>query len=130
MVIAIPHEGLGYLLIDLPDAGLLAQVLGEEDDQIRDIWRHLAQCCELASAPRDRVLTHVSEHSLLGQRLIEGDPPFDGSPRHLASQSPGTCALWRAMDDRAWRDYVALMDAYRSIHALAARLGVSLWSGQ
>jgi hypothetical protein len=130
LTIAVPGDGLGYLLIDMPDDGLLAQVTAEEGDQIRAVWQHLAQCCELASAPRERLLAHVSENSLLGQRLLNGIPPLVDAHSDLDHRRDGGGSLWREMDDRAWRDYVGLMESYRLIHSLVERLGVSLWSDQ
>ncbi|MCP5445337.1 MAG: chromosome partitioning protein ParB, partial [Chromatiaceae bacterium] len=35
--------------------------------------------------------------------------------------------LWRPLDDRDWRDLLALMDTYRRIRRIAAETGVSVW---
>ena len=129
LVISTPKEGMGYLLIDVPDAGLLAQTTVEEGNHVRAIWQHLAACCELARAPRERLLIHLTEHSLLGQHVFNDGIAAGGSLRHFFNETVDH-EIWRAMDDKAWRDYVALMDAYRSTHVLAANLNVALWSEQ
>lgn len=127
LVISIPKEGMGFLLIDVPDTGFLAQTTVEEGNHVRAIWQHLADCCELARAPRERLMIHISEHSLLGRHLFSDGIATGGSLRHFFNESIDR-DLWRAMDNKAWRDYVALMDAYRSTHILAASNNVALWS--
>ncbi|EAQ95662.1 hypothetical protein KT71_13719 [Congregibacter litoralis KT71] len=66
---------------------------------------------------------------MLGQHVFNDGIAAGGSLRHFFNETVDH-EIWRAMDDKAWRDYVALMDAYRSTHVLAVNLNVALWSEQ
>jgi hypothetical protein len=125
----MPGAGLGYLLIDYPDAGFVSALPGEKAGQVRHIWDHLATCCELLRAPKEHLSRRLTPGSALYRDLLS----VDGRAGHSGLQIKGYSPLrapWAGLDEAAWRDYVALMDARRAAHAFADAQGVSVWGAQ
>jgi hypothetical protein len=129
LVVATPGAGVGYLLMDYPDSGFLSALPGEKARQVRHIWDHLATCCEVLRAPKDHLSRRLTPGSALYRDLLS----VDGRAGHSGLQIKGYSPLrapWAGLDEAAWRDYVALMDARRAAHAFAEVQGVSLWGAQ
>ncbi|MEM6483377.1 MAG: ParB family protein [Pseudomonadota bacterium] len=129
LVVSTPGAGLGYLLIDYPDSGFLSTLSGQKARQVQHIWDHLATCCDLPRAPREHLARRLTPGSALYSDLLS----VDGRAGHVGSQindyRPLRCP-WGDLEEAAWRDYVALMDARQAAHGFAEIHGVCLWGAQ
>jgi hypothetical protein len=81
------------------------------------------------TAPRQHLARTLTPGPALYRDLLS----VDGRAGHSGLQIKGYSPLrapWAGLDEAAWRDYVALMDARRAAHAFADAQGVSLWGAQ
>jgi len=129
LVISTPGAGLGYLLMDYPDSGFVSTLPEEKASQVRHVWDHLATCCELFRAPSEHLARTLVPGSALYRDLLSARDTSGHSGLHIDGYSP-RCGPWGGLEEAAWRDYVALMDARRAAHALAELRGISLWGSQ
>lgn len=122
-------RGTGYVVCDVPDAGLAEQLEEAELAQVSLVWWHLAACAEITVAPPDALLGELAPDSMLRRALTERDSQrlFD----RVWTLDPGQAGhgLWRTASDRDWRDLLALMCAYRALHRCAAVNNADLWGG-
>ena len=125
----LPGRGTGFVVCDVPDAGLAAQLEGAELAQVSLVWWHLAACAEITVAPPDALLGELPSDSKLRCALAEGDS--DGLFGRVWTLDPGQAGyrLWRTASERDWRDLLALMCAYRALHRCAAAGNTDLWGG-
>jgi len=127
LIVPTPREGLGYLVTDIPDAGFIAELATERSAVVNAVWQHLVLCCELTTAPDDKWAQHVApalSHALRRDRQT-ADPAEQAAALPIIDNG-----AWCTLDDRCWREYIALMEARRQAHQTAAGLGVPLWGGQ
>lgn len=127
LVQPLPHQGMGYMLRDVPDPALVDQLDEDALAQISMIWWHLAACAELTVAPLDVLLPLLPEEAMLKRALAEQNAGllfasvWTLDPGHIGHR------LWRRVDERDWQDLLGLMDAYRSLHKIAATKQQTLW---
>lgn len=126
-VIPLADEGLGFLLIDVPDPDLADSLDPALFGQVCCLWWHLAACAELTVAPRQRVLAHLDPASPLHTALSAQES--DRLSQLLWTLEPGHAGdqLWRQLSDPDWRDLSQLMDNYRALHKHALKQGAPLW---
>ncbi len=119
--------GLGFILRDVPDPALVQQLDEEHLAQVSMVWWQLAACSEITVAPLEQLLPHLEDGSVLQRALTEQDAGllFDSvwtlDPGHTGYR------LWRALNEQGWKDFLNLMDTYRTLHRQAEQTGVPLW---
>ena len=131
IVIQLPDQGLGFLLIGVPPQDLTETLDADMLALVSALWWQLAASSELTMAPVDSVLAYLDEASMLHQALASHDAGllfnsvWTPDPGHLSSQ------LWQQLNPPEWQHLLQLMDAYRAIKRLAYDRGIELWvSGQ
>ena len=129
LVVSTPGAGLGYLLMDYPDSGFLSALSVKKAREVRHIWDHLATCCELQRAPTEHLARTLTPGSALYTDLLSDDGRAGCVGPQTSDYRPLRCP-WANLEEAAWRDYVALMDARQATHAYAEMHGVSLWGAQ
>ena len=127
LVEAVSGKGLGFVLRDVPDPTLTDQLDEDSLSQLTMLWWQLAACAEMTCAPLESILPLLPDESTLRRALEteEADLSFD----RIWTRDPGHTGyrLWRPLDDRDWRDLLALMETYRRIRRISADTGVSVW---
>ena len=127
LVIPLPDRGLGYLLRDVPDPVLAETLDPELLGQVSTLWWQLAACAEMTVAPIEALTIHLDEQSTLCQALVQQDAGllFDS----VWTLDPGQMGhqLWRQLNDDDWQDLLQLMNIYRQLHRCAVDSGQPLW---
>jgi hypothetical protein len=78
-------------------------------------------------APLEAILPLLPDESILRRALETEDADLLFSSIWTLDPGHTGYRLWRPLDDRDWRDLLALMDTYRRIRRIAADTGVSVW---
>jgi hypothetical protein len=78
-------------------------------------------------APLDAMLPLLPDESILRRALETEDADLLFSSIWTLDPGHTGYRLWRPLDDRDWRDLLALMDTYRRIRRIAADTGVPVW---
>ena len=127
LVEAVPGKGLGFVLRDVPDPTLADQLDEDSLSQITMLWWQLAACAEMTFAPLEAMLPLLPDESILRRALETEDADLLFSSIWTLDPGHTGYRLWRPLDDRDWRDLLALMDTYRRIRRIAGETGVSVW---
>ena len=127
LVEAVSGKGLGFVLRDVPDPTLADQLDEDSLSQLTMLWWQLAACAEMTFAPLDAMLPLLPDESILRRALETEDADLLFSSIWTLDPGHTGYRLWRPLDDRDWRDLLALMDTYRRIRRIAADTGVSVW---
>ena len=127
LVEAVSGKGLGFVLRDVPDPTLADQLDEDSLSQLTMLWWQLAACAEMTFAPLEAMLPLLPDESILRRALETEDADLLFSSIWTLDPGHTGYRLWRPLDDRDWRDLLALMDTYRRIRRIAAETGVSVW---
>ncbi len=127
LVEAVSGKGLGFVLRDVPDPTLADQLDEDSLSQLTTLWWQLAACAEMTFAPLEAMLPLLPDESILRRALETEDADLLFSSIWTLDPGHTGYRLWRPLDDRDWRDLLALMDTYRRIRRIAADTGVSVW---
>ncbi|MEW8056363.1 MAG: ParB family protein [Candidatus Thiodiazotropha sp.] len=127
LVEAVSGKGLGFVLRDVPDPTLEDQLDEDSLSQLTMLWWQLAACAEMTFAPLEAMLPLLPDESILRRALETEDADLLFSSIWTLDPGHTGYRLWRPLDDRDWRDLLALMDTYRRIRRIAADTGVSVW---
>jgi len=127
LVEAVSGKGLGFVLRDVPDPTLADQLDEDSLSQLTMLWWQLAACAEMTFAPLEAILPLLPDESILRRALETEDADLLFSSIWTLDPGHTGYRLWRPLDDRDWRDLLALMDTYRRIRRFAADTGVSVW---
>ena len=127
LVEAVSGKGLGFVLRDVPDPTLADQLDEDSLSQLTMLWWQLAACAEMTFAPLEAILPLLPDESILRRALETEDADLLFSSIWTLDPGHTGYRLWRPLDDRDWRDLLALMDTYRRIRRIAAETGVSVW---
>jgi len=127
LVRALPGQGLGFLLTDVPDPALVEQLDEQALAQVSMIWWQLAAGCELTVAPIDLLLPALAEGSVLYRALEDQDAGLLFSSVWTLDPGHSGYRLWRCLDDKAWSDLLALMETYRALYRVAEAANQPLW---
>ena len=127
LVEAVSGKGLGFVLRDVPDTTLADQLDEDSLSQLTMLWWQLAACAEMTFAPLEAMLPLLPDESILRRALETEDADLLFSSIWTLDPGHTGYRLWRPLDDRDWRDLLALMDTYRRIRRIAADTGVSVW---
>ena len=127
LVEAVSGKGLGFILRDVPDPTLADQLDEDSLSQLTMLWWQLAACAEMTFAPLESILPLLPDESILRRALETEDADLLFSSIWTLDPGHTSYRLWRPLDDRDWRDLLALMDTYRRIRRIAADTGVSVW---
>ncbi|MES9988228.1 MAG: ParB family protein [Candidatus Thiodiazotropha endolucinida] len=127
LVEAVSGKGLGFVLRDVPDPTLADQLDEDSLSQLTMLWWQLAACAEMTFAPLEAMLPLLPDESILRRALETEDADLLFSSIWTLDPGHTGYRLWRPLDDRDWRDLLALMDTYRRIRHIAAETGVSVW---
>ncbi|MEW8290649.1 MAG: ParB family protein [Candidatus Thiodiazotropha endolucinida] len=127
LVEAVSGKGLGFVLRDVPDPTLADQLDEDSLSQLTMLWWQLAACAEMTFAPLEAMLPLLPVESILRRALETEDADLLFSSIWTLDPGHTGYRLWRPLDDRDWRDLLALMDTYRRIRRIAADTGVSVW---
>ena len=127
LVEAVSGKGLGFVLRDVPDPTLVDQLDEDSLSQLTMLWWQLAACAEMTFAPLEAILPLLPDESILRRALETEDADLLFSSIWTLDPGHTGYRLWRPLDDRDWRDLLALMDTYRRIRRIAADTGVSVW---
>jgi len=127
LVEAVSGKGLGFILRDVPDPTLADQLDEDSLSQLTMLWWQLAACAEMTFAPLEAMLPLLPDESILRRALETEDADLLFSSIWTLDPGHTGYRLWRPLEDRDWRDLLALMDTYRRIRRLAADTGVSVW---
>lgn len=127
LVEAVSGKGLGFVLRDVPDPTLADQLDEDSLSQLTMLWWQLAACAEMTFAPLEAILPLLPDESILRRALETEDADLLFSSIWTLDPGHTGYRLWRPLDDRDWRDLLALMDTYRRIRRIAADTGVSVW---
>jgi len=128
LVRPLSSQGLGFVLLDVPDPALVDQLDEDALAQVSMVWWHLAACAELTVAPLDALLPALPEESVLRRALVEQDAGLLFASVWTLDPGHTGYRLWRRIDERDWQDLLGLMDAYRALHRTAAASQQKLWS--
>jgi len=127
LVIALPDQGMGFLLSDVPGPDLTEMLDQEMLGQISTLWWQLAACAEITIAPIEILMEYLKPDGVLRQALEAQDAGllFNSiwtlDPGHTGDQ------LWCQLSDQDWQDLLGLMKNYRALKRLAMESGLSLW---
>ena len=127
LLIALPDQGLGFLLCDVPGPDLTEMLDQEMLGQISTLWWQLAACAEITIAPIDILMEYLQPDGVLRQSLEAQDAGllFNSiwtlDPGHTGDQ------LWWQLSDQDWQDLLALMKNYRALKRLAMESALPLW---
>ncbi|MEW8357449.1 MAG: ParB family protein [Candidatus Thiodiazotropha sp.] len=127
LVEAVSGKGLGFVLRDVPDPTLADQLDEDSLSQLTMLWWQLAACAEMTFAPLKAMLPLLPDESILRRALETEDADLLFSSIWTLDPGHTGYRLWRPLDDRDWRDLLALMDTYRRIRRIAADTGVLVW---
>ncbi|MBW9259207.1 MAG: ParB N-terminal domain-containing protein [Candidatus Thiodiazotropha sp. (ex. Lucinisca nassula)] len=127
LVEAVSGKGLGFVLRDVPDPTLADQLDEDSLSQLTMLWWQLAACAEMTFAPLEAMLPLLPDESILRRALETEDADLLFSSIWTLDPGHTGYRLWRPLDDRDWRDLLALMDTYRRIRRIATDTGVSVW---
>ncbi|MEW8052334.1 MAG: ParB family protein [Candidatus Thiodiazotropha sp.] len=127
LVEAVSGKGLDFVLRDVPDPTLADQLDEDSLSQLTMLWWQLAACAETTFAPLEAMLPLLPDESILRRALETKDADLLFSSIWTLDPGHTGYRLWRPLDDRDWRDLLALMDTYRRIRRIAAETGVSVW---
>jgi len=127
LVEAVSGKGLGFILRDVPDPTLADQLDEDSLSQLTMLWWQLAACAEMTFAPLEAMLPLLPDESILRRALETEDADLLFSSIWTLDPGHTGYRLWRPLEDRDWRDLLALMDTYRCIRRIAADTGVSVW---
>ena len=127
LVEAVSGKGLGFVLRDVPDPTLADQLDENSLSQLTMLWWQLAACAEMTFAPLEAILPLLPDESILRRALETEDADLLFSSIWTLDPGHTGYRLWRPLDDRDWRDLLALMETYRRIRRIAADSGVSVW---
>ncbi len=127
LVEAVSGKGLGFVLRDVPDPTLADQLDEDSLSQLTMLWWQLAACAEMTFAPLEAILPLLPDESILRRALETEDADLLFSSIWTLDPGHTGYRLWRPLDDRDWRDLLALMDTYRRIRRITADTGVSVW---
>ena len=128
LMCALPDQGMGFILRDVPDSELSVILDQEMLGQVSTLWWQLAACSEMTVAPVDLLVKYLNEDAVLRQALEAQDAGLLFSsvwtldPGHTGHQ------LWQQLNDKDWQDLLGLMDSYRALKRLAKDTGVMLWA--
>ena len=127
LVVALPDQGMGFLLCDVPGPDLTEMLDQEVLGQISTLWWQLAACAEITIAPIDILMEYLQPDGVLRQALEAQDAGllFNSiwtlDPGHTGDQ------LWWQLSDQDWQDLLALMKNYRELKRLAMESALPLW---
>ena len=127
LVVALPGQGMGFLLCDVPGPELTETLDQEMLGQISTLWWQLAACAEITIAPIEILMEYLKPDGVLRQALEAQDAGllFNSiwtlDPGHTGDQ------LWWQLSDQDWQDLLGLMKNYRALKRLAMESGLSLW---
>ncbi len=127
LVVALPGQGMGFLLCDVPGPDLTEMLDQEMLGQISTLWWQLAACAEITIAPIEILMEYLKPDGVLRQALEAQDAGFlfnsiwTLDPGHTGDQ------LWWQLSDQDWQDLLGLMNNYRALKRLAMESGLSLW---
>jgi len=128
LVLPVDAQGIGFVLVDVPNAALAEQLDEATLGQVSMLWWHLAACAEMTVAPLQTILALLPASSVLRRALEQNDAAllFDS----VWTPDPGQAGdrLWRQLAPDDWQDLIALMETYRRLHHVAEAAGTSLWS--
>ena len=126
LVLETPGVGLGFTVVELPEASLIEGLDPELLGRVSLLWWHLVAAAELMVA--DQALTAVSSDTTLGHVLAARDA--DALFERVWTPDPGQVGdlLWRALPEPDWQDFIGLMATHRRLHAIAKSHGKSLWA--
>tara|TARA_R110001592_G_scaffold363329_1_gene684177 strand:- start:9390 stop:10913 length:1524 start_codon:yes stop_codon:yes gene_type:complete len=127
LVVALPGQGMGFLLCDVPGPDLTEMLDQEMLGQISTLWWQLAACAEITIAPIDILMEYLQPDGVLRQALEAQDAGllFNSiwtlDPGHTGDQ------LWWQLSDQDWQDLLGLMNNYRALKRLAMESALPLW---
>ena len=127
LLIALPDQGMGFLLCDVPGPDLTEMLDQEMLGQISTLWWQLAACAEITIAPIHILMEYLQPDGVLRQALEAQDAGllFNSiwtlDPGHTGDQ------LWWQLSDQDWQDLLALMQNYRVLKRLAMESALPLW---
>ena len=126
LVEPVPGKGLGFVLRDVPDPTLADQLDEDSLSQLTMLWWQLAACAEMTFAPLESILPLLPDESILRRALETEDADLLFSSIWTLDPGHTGYRLWRPLDERDWRDLLALMDTYRRIRRIAVDLQLKL----
>ncbi len=127
-IIPLTDQGIGFLIIEVPDPALKETLDPDLLGQVSMVWWQLAACAEITVAPLDYLIPHLESDSVLYRALVNQDAAllFD----RVWTLDPGQIGhqLWRQLTDADWQTLLALMKTYRQLHHEAMMSGHPLWT--
>ncbi len=127
LIQAIPNQGLGFLLRDVPDPALVESLDAEMLGQVSTLWWQLAACAEVTVAPVDILVKHLSDSVILKQALQAQDAGLLFNSVWTLDPGQAGHQLWQQLSDADWQDLLQLMDTYRHLKRLAVDTDTDLW---
>tara|TARA_R110001592_G_scaffold355031_1_gene655228 strand:- start:7997 stop:9481 length:1485 start_codon:yes stop_codon:yes gene_type:complete len=127
LVFALPDQGLGFLLGDVPDPELTYTLDQAMLGQVSTLWWQLAACAELTVAPVECLMPYLKPDTVLREALAAQDAGmlfnsvWTVDPGHTGHQ------LWQQLSEPDWQDLLALMATYRALKRQAMATGTPLW---
>ena len=128
LIVPTDNLGTGFLVVDVPDPGLLEPLDESALALTSTIWWQLVACAEMTVAPVACLLPHLSPACTLYRALERQDAELLFNAVWTLDPGQVGFRLWRALSEQAWAELRALMDCYRTLHQVAELSGISLWS--
>ena len=128
LIVPTDNLGTGFLVVDVPDPGLLEPLDESALALTSMVWWQLVACAEMTVAPVACLLPHLSPACTLYRALERQDAELLFNAVWTLDPGQVGFRLWRALSEQAWTELRALMDCYRTLHQLAELSGISLWS--
>ena len=127
LVQPLSGRGLGFLLSDVPDPALVDQLDEDTLAQVSMVWWYLAAAAEVTVAPLEQLLPGLAKDSVLRRALEDQNAGLLFSSVWTLDPGHMGFRLWCRLDERDWRDLVALMETYRALHQASEASGDPLW---
>jgi len=130
LIAPLPDQGTGYLVRDVPNPTLLAQLDEAGLAQTSMLWWQLMACADITVAPVTRWLPHMDADSVLYRALQAQDAVLLFNA--VWTLDPGQLGfrLWRNLEDADWEALLELMRCYRTLHRRALAAHRDVWAVQ
>jgi hypothetical protein len=127
LIVPLAEHGTGFLVIDVPELGLLELLDESALAQLSMIWWQLIALAEMTVAPITCLLPHLAPTSVLYRALRDQDAGVLFNA--VWTLDPGQIGfrLWRTLNEEDWSDLLSLMRLYRQLHHVATTTNVALW---
>ena len=129
-LIALPEQGLGFLLQDIPSRELAGPGYSQSLRLAAAVWWYLAACCEITVAPDEYVFPHLDEDSFLHRVLSRREYGRLCEQVWIPDPASLIAKLGSCLDEVDWQLLMQMTRIYRALGCHARETGQALWGPQ